>query len=180
MKKNQNGVTLIALAVTIIVMLILAGVTMATLTGDNGIITQSRRTAAANTEGTVKEKMQTAFNSVIIQVNMDRAGTEAYVAQTHINDYVKVIKNSIGASETITYPTSVATDKAVSGLTTKKYNVYVVGNNKIKIDYTDTTFALATGATVDEKKSLYPMLSATITFNDNDVTYTAPVTHALK
>ena len=180
MKKNQNGVTLIALAVTIIVMLILAGVTMATLTGDNGIITQSRRTAAASTEGTVKEKMQTAFNSVILQVNINRAGTEAYVAQTHINDYVAVIKDSIGSGETKTFSTSASTDKALSELTTKKYNVYVVGNNKIKIDYKDTTFALATSAEVNEKKSLYPMLSATITFNDNDVTYTAPVTHALK
>ena len=180
MKKNQNGVTLIALAVTIIVMLILAGVTMATLTGDNGIITQSRRTAAANTEGTVKEKMQTAFNSVIIQVNMDRAGTEAYIAQDHINDYVAVIKDSIGSGETKTFPTSVSTEKAVADLTTKKYNVYVVGNNKIKIDYTDTTFNLAKSDSVNEKKSLYPFLSATITFDVNEVTYEAPVTHALK
>ena len=38
MKKNQNGVTLIALAVTIIVMLILAGATMSMLTGNSGII----------------------------------------------------------------------------------------------------------------------------------------------
>ena len=38
MKKNQNGVTLIALAVTIIVMLILAGATMSMLTGNSGIM----------------------------------------------------------------------------------------------------------------------------------------------
>ena len=37
MKKlqNKNGITLIALVITIIVLLILAGVTIATLTGDN-------------------------------------------------------------------------------------------------------------------------------------------------
>ena len=34
-KRNNNGITLIALIVTIIVLLILAGVTIATLTGDN-------------------------------------------------------------------------------------------------------------------------------------------------
>ena len=79
MKKNQNGVTLIALAVTIIVMLILAGATMATLTGENGIITQSRRSSAASTEGTVKENMTTAFNSVMIEVGMDRAGNEQVI-----------------------------------------------------------------------------------------------------
>ena len=36
--KKQTGITLIALVITIIVLLILAGVTIATLTGDNGIL----------------------------------------------------------------------------------------------------------------------------------------------
>ena len=38
MQKNSKGITLIALVITIIVLLILAGVTIATLTGDNGIL----------------------------------------------------------------------------------------------------------------------------------------------
>ena len=38
MFKNKNGITLIALIVTIIVLLILAGITVATLTGDSGLI----------------------------------------------------------------------------------------------------------------------------------------------
>ena len=40
--KKNHGITLIALAITIIVLLILAGVTVATLTGDNGIIKNSK------------------------------------------------------------------------------------------------------------------------------------------
>ena len=39
--KEGKGITLIALVITIIVLLILAGVTIATLTGDNGILTQA-------------------------------------------------------------------------------------------------------------------------------------------
>lgn len=39
--KNSKGITLIALVITIILLLILAGVTIATLTGDNGILTQA-------------------------------------------------------------------------------------------------------------------------------------------
>ncbi len=35
---KEKGVTLIALVITIIVLLILAGVSIATLTGDNGIL----------------------------------------------------------------------------------------------------------------------------------------------
>ena len=39
--KNARGITLIALVITIIVLLILAGVTIATLTGENGILTRA-------------------------------------------------------------------------------------------------------------------------------------------
>lgn len=49
---NNRGITLIALVITIIVLLILAGVTLATLTGENGILTKaseaSRETEIAN------------------------------------------------------------------------------------------------------------------------------------
>ena len=40
MKKlnNVNGITLVALVVTIIILLILAGISVAMLTGDNGLI----------------------------------------------------------------------------------------------------------------------------------------------
>ncbi len=49
MIKNQKGITLIALVITIIVLLILAGVSIAMLTGDNGILTQAT-TASSNTK----------------------------------------------------------------------------------------------------------------------------------
>ena len=38
---RQKGITLIALVITIIVLLILAGVSIATLTGENGILKQA-------------------------------------------------------------------------------------------------------------------------------------------
>ena len=41
--KTNNGITLIALVITIIVLLILAGVTIATLMGDNRNINKSNR-----------------------------------------------------------------------------------------------------------------------------------------
>ncbi len=43
MKKSEKGITLIALVITIIVLLILAGVSIAMLTGNNGILTQAQR-----------------------------------------------------------------------------------------------------------------------------------------
>ena len=41
--KEKKGITLIALVITILVILILAGVTIATLTGDNRIVTKSTK-----------------------------------------------------------------------------------------------------------------------------------------
>ena len=40
--KRQTGITLIALVITIIILLILAGVSIAMLTGNNGILTQAK------------------------------------------------------------------------------------------------------------------------------------------
>ena len=42
MMKNQKGITLIALVITIIVLLILAGVSIAMLTGENSILVKAK------------------------------------------------------------------------------------------------------------------------------------------
>ena len=49
--KEKSGITLIALVITIIVLLILAGVSIAMLTGDNGILTQATEAKKANIVG---------------------------------------------------------------------------------------------------------------------------------
>ena len=56
--KNNRGITLIALVITIIVLLILARVTIATLTGDNGILTKATEAKQKTMEATAKEKVQ--------------------------------------------------------------------------------------------------------------------------
>ncbi|MFR1183447.1 MAG: type II secretion system protein [Clostridia bacterium] len=58
MQKNSKGITLIALVITIIVLLILAGVTIATLTGDNGILTQAGKAKDKTTEAESIERVQ--------------------------------------------------------------------------------------------------------------------------
>ena len=40
-KKQEKGITLIALVITVVVLLILATISIAALTGDNGIINQT-------------------------------------------------------------------------------------------------------------------------------------------
>ena len=55
---NQSGITLIALVITIIVLLILAGVTIATLTGDNGILTRAQDAKEQTEEAALEEKIR--------------------------------------------------------------------------------------------------------------------------
>ncbi len=59
-RKYQKGITLIALVITIIVLLILAGVSIATLTGENGILTKANQAREdTNREGS-REKIELA------------------------------------------------------------------------------------------------------------------------
>ena len=57
-KTKSKGITLIALVITIIVLLILAGVSIAMLTGDNGILTQARRAKEATETAAAEEAAQ--------------------------------------------------------------------------------------------------------------------------
>ena len=61
--KGKNGITLIALVITIIVLLILAGVTIATLTGDNGILTKAQNAKEKNAQKTVEEQINLAVQA---------------------------------------------------------------------------------------------------------------------
>ena len=54
--KEEKGITLIALVITVIVLLILAGVSIAMLTGNNGILTQAQKSKQATEEAAQKEK----------------------------------------------------------------------------------------------------------------------------
>lgn len=57
-KQKNSGITLIALVITIIVLLILAGVTISTLTGENGILTRATEAKREDEIATVKEQAQ--------------------------------------------------------------------------------------------------------------------------
>ena len=56
--KERKGITLIALVITIIVLLILAGVSIATLTGDSGILTQSKKSKISTELSSYKEQVE--------------------------------------------------------------------------------------------------------------------------
>ena len=57
--KSTKGITLVALVVTIIILLILAGVTIATLTGNNGLLNKAKDAKIATEIADIKEQIQT-------------------------------------------------------------------------------------------------------------------------
>ena len=71
-ERKQTGITLIALVITVIVLLILAGVTIAALSGDNGILTRAKE-AKEKTEQAQKdeEKILSEMENMLENVNLD-------------------------------------------------------------------------------------------------------------
>lgn len=66
-KRQENGITLIALVITIIVLLILAGVAIATLTGDNSIIKKANDAKVENEKAEIKDILGIAINTIAIE-----------------------------------------------------------------------------------------------------------------
>ena len=64
---NNKGITLIALVITIIVLLILAGVSIAMLTGSNGILTQAGNAKTETIQGEVEEACKLAVANLIAE-----------------------------------------------------------------------------------------------------------------
>ncbi len=81
--KQNNGITLIALVITIIVLLILAGVAIATLTGDNGILTKGVQAKDAARGGEVKDyvRMAVAENAIADNTNRTRKTREEVISE---------------------------------------------------------------------------------------------------
>ena len=63
--RNNKGITLIALVITIIVLLILAGVSIAMLTGDNGILTQAGNAKTDTAKAEAEEAVKLTLNEII-------------------------------------------------------------------------------------------------------------------
>ena len=65
--KGKRGITLIALVITIIVLLILAGISIMMLTGDNSILNQATNAKNNTIEGQEKEAINVAYHGVLTE-----------------------------------------------------------------------------------------------------------------
>ena len=86
--KSKKGITLIALVITIIVLLILAGVSISLVVGDNGVLTQATNAVSKNREATALEDVQMAWASATSEYWTDWATNSS----TNLADYRKKAK----------------------------------------------------------------------------------------
>ena len=82
-KENVKGITLIALVITVIVLLMLSGITISMLTGDNGIITKAKE-AKEKTKQAEQEETY-ALESVLNSINSSTPSTDGYNESKEVN-----------------------------------------------------------------------------------------------
>ena len=87
MIKRKSGITLIALVITIIVLLILAGVSIAMLTGDNGILTQAKLAKENTALAKDDEETKLVQNSKYINEQIGKAVPGKIVTKTEKDNY---------------------------------------------------------------------------------------------
>ena len=93
--KKENGVTLVALVVTIIVLIILAGISINLVLGDNGIITIAKK-AKENTE-LAKTDEETQLNELYTQLETEgsNSGNLPYDSIAKLTEFKTAIANAI-------------------------------------------------------------------------------------
>ena len=116
MLKGNNGVTLVALVITIIVLLILAGVSISLVVGDNGVLNQAVNAADNTNRAAVQTELEMAVTAVVADWTAEKyagdtnPGTlSSYMTETRIkanmsDDFKANCTFAIGDSATtITY-----------------------------------------------------------------------------
>ena len=140
LKNTNKGITLIALVITIIVLLILAGVAIATITGENGILTKAVAAKEKTSEAEAKEVVQLeAMGSID-----DNGKFNIEYFKTNVKKNLGLTDTDIvdnGNTVTVTYKgydveIDKTTGELVLPLEPTEVGKIVTGKNKI---YTNTT-----------------------------------------
>ncbi|MEI3356065.1 MAG: hypothetical protein V8R81_03165 [Clostridia bacterium] len=87
-KENTKGITLVALVITIIILLILAGVSIAMLTGNNGILTQAKLAKENTVLAKQDEENKLANNNEYINEQLGKVVPGKRVLETEKDNYV--------------------------------------------------------------------------------------------
>ena len=170
-KRKERGVTLISLVVTIIVLLILAGVGIATLTGEDGIITNAQKAQVATIEAEVIDRMNLAYSSLKTESTIKMSTEAGYNPVEHIEELAQVAAKELGVE--------VQKEEVPEVVTDGKHHVYYQEEGTtITILYGDNKFALKAGSVA--KNNLYANIKGVINLSTTGITYTKEPTRAEK
>ena len=133
--RNQKGITLIALVITIIVLLILAGVSIAMLTGQNGILTRATDSNTETIQAEVKEKINLALNEVYTDILAGKTPTAPVIGDTDGHSYtgmdsITVAPSGGGTVVTITYTGDADIGTYVGSITYNSNGTYTINQAK--------------------------------------------------
>ena len=120
-KIKNDGITLIALVITIIVLLILAGVTITTLTGENGILKKATEAKAQTIAEQEKEQVELAYSSIITNKLGDNVEPE---------ELQEELNKTVGNGKTIVTGVSI-----LKVTFTDTNNVYTISSNQGAEEY---------------------------------------------
>ena len=134
--KNSKGITLVALVVTIIVLLILAGVSLRLVAGGDGIMNRAKNAADTNYRAEAKEEAELLIANYVSDWYEAKYVTTPRTSDACV-DYViakLATKNTTGSGNY-----TVAIDKAATSITISN----VTGKNRLKSPVTVTgTFTI--------------------------------------
>ena len=124
LKPKNNGITLIALVVTIVVLLIIAGVAISMLTGDDGIITNSTLAKLETEFSAYKEEVELYKNNKLIE-NNNFEGDSLSAGKTSL-EYNTKPEDEEGTIQTV-----------IKDLNENELNKFIIINGKLYIISTD-------------------------------------------
>ncbi len=112
--KTSNGITLIALVITIIVLLILAGISISMLSGDNGILQKATDAKTKSDEAQIQEKVRLAYNSALAKDLTN--GNTTLTKSTLEDELKKEFKDNVSISEDGNYWVIIVNEKEIERL----------------------------------------------------------------
>ena len=183
MLNNKKGITLIALVVTVVVLIILAGVSISTLTGDDGIIQQSKLATEETSEKVAREEIKRIVTEYELT---SRSQTLEEFLKTKIPDRIDSVINNGDGTLTVTrsgYAITVnnteknSSNGSSSGGSTggeTQTPEITVGEIKVVADSTGTGSAITDANSVYLGNTLYITFSHSITGGTAVVDKTIP------
>ena len=149
---NNQGITLIALIVTVIVLLILAGITLSLIGGSEGILGRATSAVEENEKASAKEQAELAIQEIQM----------SYMEEKYVNDSNAQTKKDY------------ILDKLKDGVQTQDYYIQATEDGKVIIyEGSDNTGREISKVFVDDNGSIQwqeDILTYTIAYNGNGAT----------